>query len=131
MSVEVTIIDGPLPPHQPTSAPSDVGAFVLFDGVVRGLEGGEAIAGLSYEVYEPMASRELGRLATRMFEFEGVRAIRVWHSRGFVPVAKPSFRLQVMAAHRKEALRAVDEFIDSMKRDIPIWKRAERSAPSP
>jgi molybdopterin synthase catalytic subunit len=33
-----------------------------------------------------------------------------------------SFRLQVASAHRAEALAAMTEFIDRLKRDVPIWK---------
>jgi molybdopterin synthase catalytic subunit len=41
-----------------------------------------------------------------------------------VPVGACSLRLLVAAAHRKPALKAMDEFIDALKRDIPIWKEA-------
>jgi molybdopterin synthase catalytic subunit len=46
----------------------------------------------------------------------------VEHSRGRVAAGECSFRLRVAASHRPEALRAVEEFIDRMKRDVPIWK---------
>jgi molybdopterin synthase catalytic subunit len=35
----------------------------------------------------------------------------------------------VYALHRAEALAAVGEFIDRMKRDVPIWKTALTDAP--
>ncbi len=130
MSVRITIVDGPV-----GVAPSDgaglgpaeaeeVGAVVTFDGVVRALEGDRRIQALDYEVYEPMASRELGRLAADLLGSCGVLGIDAWHSRGRVPVGGVSFRLVVRSAHRKEALQATDRFIDRMKRDVPIWKRA-------
>jgi molybdopterin synthase catalytic subunit len=138
MSVRITIVDGPLgaalsepaelaPPAQPESALVDTGeagAVVTFDGVVRALEGDRKIQALDYEVYEPMASRELGRLAADLLGSCGVLAIDAWHSRGRVQVGAVSFRLVVRSAHRKEALQAMDRFIDCMKRDVPIWKRA-------
>ena len=37
-------------------------------------------------------------------------------------VGERSFRLQIAAPHRQEALAAMAEFIESMKRDVPIWK---------
>jgi molybdopterin synthase catalytic subunit len=138
MSVRITIVDGPVgaalsdspelaPPAQPESALVDTGeagAVVTFDGVVRALEGDRKIQALDYEVYEPMASRELGRLAADLLGSCGVLAIDAWHSRGRVQVGAVSFRLVVRSAHRKEALQAMDRFIDCMKRDVPIWKRA-------
>ncbi len=132
MSVRITIVDGPLgaalsdspEPPPPLVGTGEAGAVVTFDGVVRALEGDRKIQALDYEVYEPMASRELGRLAADLLGSCGVLAIDAWHSRGRVQVGAVSFRLVVRSAHRKEALQAMDRFIDRMKRDVPIWKRA-------
>lgn len=120
----VSIVDGPLGPHVPGPAEAGAGAALLFEGIVRGDEAGRPIEALDYEVYEPMASRELGLLIGELLGGEGILAIRAWHSRGRVPVGAVSFRLLVASVHRKEGLRAMDAFIDRMKRDVPIWKRA-------
>jgi molybdopterin synthase catalytic subunit len=53
----------------------------------------------------------------------GLVAILVEHSKGFVPVGQCSFRLLVAGTHRRESLAAMSEFIDRMKRDVPIWKK--------
>jgi molybdopterin synthase catalytic subunit len=132
MSVRITIVDGPVGAASsdspelapPSGGTGEAGAVVTFDGVVRALEGDRKIQALDYEVYEPMASRELGRLAADLLGSCGVLAIDAWHSRGRVQVGAVSFRLVVRSAHRKEALQAMDRFIDCMKRDVPIWKRA-------
>ena len=126
--VTVSVLDGPLPAHVPSAPGEGVGAVVLFEGVVRGSEGDRTIDALEYEVYEPMASRELGLLASELLATHGVLAMHVWHSCGRVPVGQCSFRLEVWSAHRVEGLRATDEFIHRMKRDVPIWKRAVESA---
>lgn len=123
-AVTVSVLDGPLPAHAPLAPCDGAGAVVLFEGVVRGTEGERLIEALEYEVYEPMASRELGLLASDMLAAHGVLAMHVWHSRGRVPVGQCSFRLEVWSAHRAEGLQAADEFIQRMKRDVPIWKRA-------
>jgi molybdopterin synthase catalytic subunit len=44
-------------------------------------------------------------------------------------VGQRSFRLTVHARHRAESLAAVGEFIDRMKRDVPIWKTALHDSP--
>lgn len=123
MSVEVIITEGALD-AAPEWRPPGAGAVVSFEGVVRPLEDGQPIAGLRYEVYEPMAQQELERLAQQAIERFGVLAVRVEHSRGMVAVQECSFRLQVCAEHRQAALEATAWFIDAMKRDVPIWKRA-------
>ncbi len=128
MSVQVVIIDGSLPPTRDVAIDGlfagRVGANLLFEGVARSLEAGQTIAALEYEAYEPMASRQLHALGEEMVERHGVLAVFVEHSRGRVPVGACSFRVRILSAHRKEAIAALDEFVDRMKRDVPIWKHA-------
>jgi molybdopterin synthase catalytic subunit len=106
------------------SAPAieQVGATVVFEGIVRANEQGRTIRALSYEAYEPMATNSLTQLARDIFSKHALIAITVEHSRGEVAAGERSFRLTIDSAHRKEALAAMDEFIDRMKRDVPIWK---------
>jgi molybdopterin synthase catalytic subunit len=130
MSTTVRIIDGALGTQAPVLPPAaQFGAAIVFDGVVRADEGGRNIRALAYEVYEPMASNMLTELGREMLAKHGLVAIMVEHSRGEVPVGQLSFRLTVHALHRAEALAAVGEFIDRMKRDVPIWKTALTDAP--
>ena len=131
MSTTVHIIDGALGTQTPVLPPAaQFGAAIVFDGVVRADEGGRIIRALSYELYEPMASNMLTELGREMLAKHGLVAIMVEHSRGEVPVGQRSFRLTVHALHRAEALAAVGEFIDRMKRDVPIWKTALDEAPT-
>lgn len=131
MSATVRIIDGALGNPSPALPPAaQFGAAIVFDGVVRADEGGRTIRALAYEVYEPMASNMLTELGREMLVKHRLVAIMVEHSRGEVPVGQRSFRLTVHALHRAEALAAVGEFIDRMKRDVPIWKTALDEAPT-
>ena len=122
MSIEVSIQDGPLPTNAPALAAPAAGAVLRFDGVVRPTEADAPIAALRYEVYEPMTSNLLRALAQQIVEAHALTALRTAHSEGDVPVGACSFRLQVAAPHRAEALSAMDAFITRMKRDVPIWK---------
>lgn len=141
MIVVAAIIDGPIDaareaaaiaPHAEAVSALDAaatcGAEVRFDGVVRGAERREGAEGeivaLDYEAYEPMATRLLGELAATVAHEHGLAAIVALHSRGRVPVGAASFVLRVRAPHRAEALAAMAAFIDRLKRDVPIWKRA-------
>lgn len=126
MTPFVTIISGPLPRFDPAQAPAPdgAGALVVFDGVVRAEEAGRRIDHLVYDAYEPMAQAMLNRIGEQLIAKHALRGLWVWHARGSVPVGACSFRLVIASAHRKEALAAMDEFIDLLKRDVPIWKRA-------
>jgi len=141
MSVIVALVDGPLTAqaearalHAFGAVPSDtdasVGAVLRFEGVVRLLEPdpdkGDArrsLAALDYQTYDPMAQRELEALARDILERHRLLALVALHSRGRVAVGQASFVLTVWAAHRAESIASVDEFIERMKRDVPIWKR--------
>ncbi len=126
MSIAVYILDGPLPPTANAilaqAEQGVAGAVLCFDGIVRATENGRPIAALNYEVYEPMASRQLHTLCEDVLARFGLLSVQTWHSRGRVPVGACSFRLRIAAQHRTEALQAMTDFIERLKRDVPIWK---------
>lgn len=123
MSVRVAILQGPLAASCPAT-PVGAGAVIVFEGVVRPEEHGRPIAGLNYEAYQPMAEAQLLALGNRVLAQFGLLAVFAEHSIGEVPIGATSFRLLIAAEHRKEALAAAEWFIEAMKRDVPIWKRA-------
>jgi len=123
MNVQVTLSDGPLGVSSSSASRTvDVGAVLVFEGIVRADEGGRTLRGLRYEADEPMTTTMLRTIAEQVGAAHEALAIDVEHSVGDVPVGQCSFRLTVCAGHRKEALAAADDFIDRMKRDVPLWK---------
>ena len=76
-----------------------------------------------------MTTRELSRLARRVMDDHGLERMAIRHSVGDVAVGEVSFQLRVESAHRKAALAAMDDFIDAMKRDVPLWKTPVWSEP--
>lgn len=127
MTMRVDIIDGPLPvPPVPSPAAREVGGAALsFEGIVRPSEDGRPIAALNYEAYEPMATNQMRLLAEKIVRRHGLLALAVEHSRGRVPAGQCAFRLRLISRHRNEGLTAMGEFIDRMKKDVPIWKSPE------
>jgi molybdopterin synthase catalytic subunit len=101
----------------------EIGASVEFLGVVRELEQGEALAGLRYEAYEPMARKVLLRHFDELARVHPCAAVVLIHRTGWVPVGEASLWIRVLSSHRKEALAFMDEAIDRLKQDVPIWKR--------
>lgn len=136
MIVVAAILSSPISPAVEAAATADdaavlellrdVGAFgarLRFEGVVRGVETGRGLAALDYQSYDPMAGAELAALARDTAVRHGLHSIVALHSRGRVAAGEVSFTLEVTALHRAETLAAVGEFIDRLKRDVPIWKR--------
>ena len=122
-TINIALHDGPIPPTPPVRA-SGAGAVLRFDGVVRLTEAGRRLVALDYEAYEPMTTIETTRLAREVAAEYGLARIDVTHSVGRVPVDQCSFRLDVAAAHRAEAIAATDAFIRRLKAEVPLWKVA-------
>jgi molybdopterin synthase catalytic subunit len=129
MSVSIEIVDGFIAPDRvrPAAASSafpGAGAIIEFRGIVRPLEASEPIEALEYEVYQPMAQRELERIARAVAARHNLLGVRLWHSRGRVEAGACSLWVVIAAERRKAAIAAVDELVDELKREVPIWKRA-------
>ncbi len=78
---------------------------------------------LEYEVYEPMAQKVLKRLASEAAEKFGCLTVRIVHAKGPVKPGEASVVIQVATPHRSESFDASRYLIDSLKRDLPVWKR--------
>jgi molybdopterin synthase catalytic subunit len=107
----------------PAILPSrEIGACLEFQGIVREMEGGLALAGLRYEAYEPMAVLHLERMFKQLDAAHPCAAVTFIHRLGWAPTGEASLFIRVLAAHRGTALRFMGEAIDRMKADVPIWK---------
>lgn len=98
------------------------GAIVTFTGAVRPTEDGQPLLALHYTSYDPMAKRELQRIAEQAARQHSLLYVELIHSRGRVDAAQASLQLLIAAAHRKPAIDAMDQIIDALKQDAPIWK---------
>ena len=107
----------------PPSPPGAHGALVEFRGIVRAEENGQPIAALEYEAYEQMAPREIRRLLESLAERHPCLAASVIHRVGVVPAGEAAVYVGVTSLHRAEAIALLDEFLDRLKQDVPIWKR--------
>ncbi|MCL4332295.1 MAG: molybdenum cofactor biosynthesis protein MoaE [Candidatus Thermoplasmatota archaeon] len=98
------------------------GAMATFSGTVRQDENG-SLESLSYEAYEEMALKEMQRICDEAAARFGVRNIAAVHRVGVVPVGESSVFIAVASGHRKEAFRACEFIIDSIKETVTIWKK--------
>ena len=98
------------------------GAYVLFVGVVREQARGRRVTGLEYEVYRPMAERQMRRLVEAVRERWGL-ACAIQHRFGYLAVGEASVVVCVASPHRAEAFEACRWVIDTLKNEVPIWKK--------
>ncbi len=99
------------------------GAALLFVGSTRQFTGEAETEKLDYECYEEMASKKLNELATRaMHEFD-IESVSIVHRIGTVNINEASVAIAVGSPHRRASFAAGEWLIDTLKKEIPIWKR--------
>ena len=81
------------------------------------------LVGLSYDCYKTMANSQLKKLSEEAVARFSVRAIRICHSTGMVPIHKASIVISVGSDHRDDAFQACRFLIDLLKLQVPIWKQ--------
>lgn len=81
------------------------------------------ITKLEYEAYEPMARRELERLANEARSRWSLERVVLIHRLGLVPLGDLSVVVAVAAPHRSDGFDACRWLIDRLKEEVPIWKK--------
>jgi molybdopterin synthase catalytic subunit len=124
LSLDVLIRDlgGVVSGDEGSGRDAEVGAMVVFSGIVRAREGDRLIGHLDYDHYTGMAEREMVALAGRASERWPLTAVGLVHRVGEVPVGESSVLVVVLAGHRAEAFEAARFLIDELKKSVPIWK---------
>ena len=105
----------------------NAGAVVLFLGTTREFTGDSQTVSLDYEAYHEMAERRLADLEAEARRRWPVVECSIVHRLGNVPAAEASVAIVVSTPHRADAFAAGQWLIDTLKRDVPIWKREQWS----
>jgi molybdopterin synthase catalytic subunit len=101
----------------------DIGGIVSFIGTVRDTSRGHSIRHLEYEAYPEMAEREIQKIAHDAEErWPGTR-VAVAHRRGRLEVGEIAVVVAAGAPHRGDAFAAARYTIDTLKVQVPIWKK--------
>jgi molybdopterin synthase catalytic subunit len=107
-------------------APGVDGAVAEFTGIVRGEENGQPIEAIEYEAYEAMAPPTIRKILGELGRDHPCSAVSVVHRLGLIRVGEAAIWVGVASQHRGEAFALLTEFMDVLKRDVPIWKRRAR-----
>ncbi len=106
---------------------ANAGAIVLFLGTTREFTGDRQTVALSYEAYREMAERRLAELEAEVRRRWPVIECIIVHRLGVVLPTESSVAIAVSTPHRADAFAAGQWLIDSLKADVPIWKREQWS----
>jgi len=101
------------------------GGIDVFLGTTRSEQDrhGHNLVALDYEAYEEMALKQMNELAARTREKWPVTKLALLHRVGRVELAKPSVVIAVSTPHRADAFEACRFLIDTLKKEVAIWKK--------
>ena len=101
------------------------GAIATFTGRVRAKEDAEdsATEYLDFEKYEGVAEQRMAAIGEELTEREGVFEVLLHHRTGVIEYGEDIVFVVVLAGHREEAFRTVEDGIDRLKDEVPIFKK--------
>lgn len=99
------------------------GGIDLFLGTTRQFTGDRETEQLEYEAYGRMAVDEMRQLAEEAAERWPLVKVLVHHRTGVVSVTASSVIVGASSPHRKDAFEATRFLIDTLKKEVPIWKK--------
>ena len=98
------------------------GAVCSFIGQVRLQSRGREVAYLEYNAYVPLAEKQMLRIA-KDAEAQWRCDVAIQHRIGRIELGEASVVVAVGSPHRAEAFAACRYCIDTLKENVPIWKR--------
>ena len=121
----ITIVTNKINVQEVIESVSDpaAGGIDVFIGTTRNHADGREVQYLEYEAYESMALKMMERIADDIRSKWSVCKISIVHRTGRVGIGEASIVIAISSAHRKEAFEACRYAIDTLKRDVPIWKK--------
>lgn len=101
------------------------GAIATFTGRVRAKDGPDdaRTEHLSFEKYEGVAEQRLETIREELTDREGVFEVRMHHRVGLMEDGEDIVFVVVLAGHRAEAFRTVEDAINRLKDEVPIFKK--------
>lgn len=98
-----------------------VGAVMTFCGQVRNHDDSRPVVAIDYESH-PNADAVVARIADSVAAASGACKVAVLHRTGHLEVGDVALGAAVSASHRKEAFRVLEELVEQVKMQLPVWK---------
>ncbi len=98
------------------------GAIAIFIGRVKEVSGGERVLGLYYDHSEELLETILRRIAEEEAVKWGLSGVAIYHYVGWRKVGERTIIVAVVGDSRKTVFPALEEVVERVKREAPIWK---------
>jgi len=101
------------------------GAIATFTGRVRIKDSpdDDRTEQLAFEKYEGVAEERMAAISDELTDREGVFAVLMHHRVGVMGPGEDIVFVVVLAGHREEAFRTVEDGINRLKDEVPIFKK--------
>ncbi|MBX0293361.1 molybdopterin synthase [Haloarcula nitratireducens] len=101
------------------------GAIATFTGRVRARDGPEDAATefLEFEKYDGVAEEKMATISEELEAREGVYDVLLHHRTGVVEAGEDIVFVVVLAGHRAAAFETVEDGIDRLKAEVPLFKK--------
>ena len=102
---------------------TQAGAAVLFVGSTRQFTDGRETLKLDYECYEALAIKKMTEILEQAKTKWKIEACSIVHRVGTVELGEASIAVAVSSPHRADSFDAGRWLVDTLKTEVPIWKR--------
>jgi len=99
------------------------GGIATFVGTVRNSTQKKTVSRLDFSAYEPMAEKEMKKIAEQAIEKFKISKIAIHHALGNLQIGDIPVIISVSSPHRDAAFEACKYAIDTLKETVPIWKK--------
>jgi molybdopterin synthase catalytic subunit len=99
------------------------GGISAFVGTVRNYTKGKEVTQLDFSTYKPMAIKEMQKIADLALKKFDIYKIAIHHAEGMLQIKEIPVIITASAKHRKAAFLACEFAIDTLKENVPIWKK--------
>ena len=125
MKIDIKISSTPLNPEDANAFVTNelCGGIVTFIGTARKFTQNKEVLRLEFEAYEPMAIKEMTKIAEQILQDFPAEKVAIHHRVGTVGLKEIAVIIAVACPHRKAAFAACEYAIDTLKETVPIWKK--------
>lgn len=101
----------------------EIGGIAVFVGAVRGTHNDERVVRLEYEAHETLAPKVIEKIIEDSKVKHGIIDAIVEHRVGTASVGEDVMYVLIASKHRNKAFHALEEMVDRIKTEVPIWKK--------
>jgi molybdopterin synthase catalytic subunit len=118
-AIEASFIAQSIEKHSTQTA---IGGHSIFLGQVRAdVVDNKTVTAIEYTAYEEMALQKMHTIRENIFKKYALTCMHVYHSLGKVNAGEISLFVFTSSAHRKAAIAACEEIVESIKKELPVW----------